>query len=198
MSIRGTRLRPSDQCRSSLWPPSLQPVPDMPFTRIPPGRLRVLAGPAFVVYVFAWIPFLLIGEPDEMVRLQLAGSPSRASEIVSGWSPAAAVDMAILQGIDELHLLAYGLLLATAAVWAGRQLRGRARLWAPLVGWLALAAALFDAVENVGMIAMIRGRVDAPIPSITTAFAMAKFSMFFIVVPYVVAGVVARLRTRPS
>lgn len=170
----------------------------MPFTRIPPGRLRVLAGPAFVVYVFAWIPFLLIGEPDEMVRLQLAGSPSRASEIVSGWSPAAAVDMAILQGIDELHLLAYGVLLATAAVWAGRQFRGRARLWAPLVGWLALAAALFDAVENVGMIAMIRGRVDAPVPSVTTAFAMAKFSMFVIVVPYVVAGVVARLRTRPS
>ena len=168
----------------------------MPFTRIPPGRLRRLALPVFVVYLLAWLPFLLVGEPGEMVRLQLAGSESRAYEIVAGWSHAEVVDMAFLQGVDEVHLLTYGVLLAVAAVWAGRRFRGRAAQWASVVAWVALAAAVFDAVENVGMIVMIRGDVDAPVPTITTTFAVAKSSMFFVVLPYLVAGFVAGLRGR--
>ena len=180
----------------SRWLRTLPRIITMPLTRIPPGRVRLLAVPVFVVYLFAWLPFLLVGEPDEMVRLQFAGSESRAYEIVAGWSPTEAVDMAFLQGVDEVHLLAYGVLLAAAAVWAGRQFRGRAGPWAPLVAWMALAAALFDAIENVGMIVMIRGDVGAPVPTITTTFAVAKISMIFVVVPYVVAGLVARLRSR--
>ncbi|HLG01797.1 MAG TPA: hypothetical protein VI916_15155 [Acidimicrobiia bacterium] len=166
----------------------------MPFTRIPPGRLRRIAVPALVVYLLAWIPFLLVGEPDEMVRLQRAGSEANAREIVAAWSPSDTVDMAFLQGVDAVHLLTYGPLLAVGAVWAGRRLRGRLSAWSPVVAWMAVAASAFDALENIGMIVMIRGDVDAPVPAVTTAFATAKFSMFFLLVPYVVTGVVARLR----
>jgi hypothetical protein len=166
----------------------------MPLSQIPPGGLRRIVLPALVVYLLAFLPFLLVGEPNEMVRLQLAGSESKAQEIVGDWSESEKVDMAFLQGVDEVHPLAYGLLLAAGAVWAGRQLRGRASSWASVIGWMAVAAALFDLIENVGMIIMIRGDVDAPVPSITTVFAVAKFSMFFVVVPYIVAGLVARLR----
>ncbi|MGH2730991.1 MAG: hypothetical protein ACRDJI_10350, partial [Actinomycetota bacterium] len=166
----------------------------MPLTRIPPGRLRLLAVPAALVYLFAFVPFLLVGEPNEMVRLQMAGSESKAEEIVSEWNHAETVDMAFLQGVDEVHPLAYGLLLAVGAVWAGRRLTGRSAQWAPLVAWMAVAAGAFDLIENVGMIIMIRGDIDAPVPTITTTFAVAKFSMLFVVLPYVVAGLVARLR----
>lgn len=168
----------------------------MPFNRIAPGGLRRLVVPAFVVYLLAWLPFLLVGEPNEMVRLQLAGSVSQAQQIVAGWSPAEAVDMAFLQGIDEVHLLAYGVLLAAAAVWAGRQFRGRAAHWAPMMAWMALAAALFDILENIGMIVMIRGDINAPVPTITTTFAVAKYSIFFVLLPYVLAAFVARLRSQ--
>jgi len=168
----------------------------MPFTRIPSGRLRRLAVPALVAWMLAFLPFLLVGEPEELMRLQLAGSESRAREIVAGWSHAGFIDMAFLQGFDEVHPLTYGLLLAAAAVWAGRQLRGRAARWAPVVAWMALAAAAFDVLENVGMIIMIRGHVDAPVPTITTTFAAGKYSMFFVLVSYVVAGFLARLRGR--
>jgi hypothetical protein len=166
----------------------------MPFTHIPRGRLRRLAVPVFVAYLPAWLPFLLVGEPEEMVRLQFAGSESQARAIVANWSPTEALDMAFLQGVDNVHLLAYGLLLATAAVWAGRQFRGRAARWAPVVAWMGPAAALFDVFENVGMIVMIRGHVDAPVPTITTTFAGAKYSLGFVVVPYVLSGLMARLR----
>lgn len=166
----------------------------MPLTRVPPGRLRRIAVPALVVYLLAWIPFFVVGEPDEMVRLQRAGSETNARKIVAEWSPSDTVDMAFLQGVDAVHLLTYGPLLAVGAVWAGRRLRGRLAGWAPVVAWMAISASAFDALENVGMIVMIRGDVDAPVPAVTTVFATAKFSMFLVVVPYIVAGVMALTR----
>ena len=166
----------------------------MPFSRIPPDRLRRFAVPVLALYLPAWLPFLLLGEPSEMVRLQLAGSEAQARQIVAGWSHAETVDMAILLGIDHVHLVAYSVLLALAAVWAGRQFRSGAARWAPVVVWMALGAAMVDIVENIGMIVMIRGEIDAPVPTITTVFSLAKYSMAFAVVLYVVAGFVARLR----
>lgn len=168
----------------------------MPFSRIPPGRLRRLAVPVAVLYLPAWLPFLLLGEPSEMVRLQLAGSEKDAQQIVAGWSHAETVDMAFLLGVDYLHLVAYSVLLALAAVWAGRQFRSAAARWAPVVAWIALGAALFDIAENIGLIVMIRGEIEAPVPTVTTVVSLAKYSMALVVVPYVVAGLVHRLRAR--
>jgi hypothetical protein len=170
-------------------------MPSMPLTRIPPGELRRLAVPTLVLYTLVLLPFLFIGEPGEMVALQMAGSESRAREIVAEWSEAETVDMAFLQGLDELQPLVYGLLLAVAAVWAGRRLRGRAAAWGPAVAWLAVAAAVLDLLENVGMIVMIRGDVDAPVPTITTVFAVAKFAAIVLVLAYVVAGLVGGRRS---
>jgi hypothetical protein len=146
--------------------------------------------------LLAFLPFLLVGEPSEMMRLQLAGSESQAQQIVEQWPHAEVVDMAYLQGIDAVHPLAYGIFLATAAIWAGRRFRGRAARWAPVVAWLPLAAIVFDTLENVGMIVMIRGDTSAPVPTITTTFAVAKFAMLLVVAPYVVSGFVAYLRGR--
>ena len=164
---------------------------DMPLARIGPGRLRRVAVPALVLYALALLPFVLVGEPNEMIRLQLAGSVSKAHDIVSSWSNAATVDMAFLQGVDELHPLVYGLLLALGAIWAGRRLAGRGARWAPFVAWLALTAGAFDLLENVGMVVMIRGDVEAPWPTVTTAFAIVKFSLIVVAVVYLIAGLVA-------
>jgi hypothetical protein len=166
----------------------------MPFTRLRPGRLRVVAIPALVVYALAWVPFLMLGAGDEMVRLQMAGSESAAREVVATWSPDETVDVAFLLGVDAVHLLSYAPLFAVGAVWAGRQLRGRAAGWAPVVAWMALAAAAFDAIENAGMVVMVRGDLDAPVPALTTALAMAKLSMLAAAVVFVAAGFVARRR----
>jgi hypothetical protein len=166
----------------------------MPLSRVPSGELRRVVVPVLVVWLLAWLPFLLIGEPNEMVRLQLAGSESQAREIVAGWSQAEVVDMAILLGVDGVHVVSYGVLLATAAIWAGRQFRGRATGWAPALAWMAVAAAAFDIVENTGLIVMVRGEINAPMPRITTAFSLAKYGTVLVVASYAIAGLVARLR----
>ncbi|MDQ3964702.1 MAG: hypothetical protein M3277_12460 [Actinomycetota bacterium] len=170
----------------------------MPLSRIPSGRLRCIALPALVVYVIAVLPFVLVDELDDMVGLQLAWSESEAREIVADWSDGEVVDMAFLQGADALHALALGLLLGVAAVWAGRRIGLRASHWAPIVAWMAVAAAVIDTLENVGMIVMIRGNVDDPVPAITTVLAVAKFSILLAVLLYVLGGITARLRRSSS
>src|SRR5688572_19316129 len=164
----------------------------MPLTRIPPGRLRVVALPALAVYLLAFLPFLLVGDPQDMVRLQLAGSETKAREIVAGWSPAETVDMGFLQGVDFVHPLAYGLLVGVGAVWAGRRYRGRAARWAPAVIWIVVATAVFDVLENIGMILMIRGDTGSPIPPVTTAFSVAKFSTLLFAASYALLAMVVR------
>ena len=170
----------------------------MPFSRIPSGRLRCIALPALVVYLIAVLPFVLIDELGDMVCLQLEWSESKAREIVADWSHAEVVDMAFLQGADALHALALGLLLAVAAVWAGRRMGSRASDWAPIAAWMAVAAAVVDTLENVGMIVMIRGYVDDPVPAVTTGLAVAKFSILLAVLLYVLGGTLARLRRSSS
>jgi hypothetical protein len=169
-----------------------------PFDHIRPGRLRRVAGPILALYLLAWVPFILVGEGGEMVRLQMAGSETKARRILDGWSHAQNVDVAYLVGVDHVHLVAYSVLLALATVWASRHLRGRAARWARLVAWSALAAAVFDVLENVGMIVMIRGRVEAPVPAMTMSMSLMKFSLAAVTVPFVLAGSFRRLRGRRS
>jgi len=157
-----------------------------------------MAVPTLILYALAFVPFMLVGESlsRDMLRLQQAGSESKAREIVTSWSPGERVDMAFLQGVDELHPLLYGLLFALAAVWAGRQVGERMARWASGVAWLAILAAALDLVENVGMILMIRGDFSAPLPAMTTALSIGKASLLIAVVLYLLAGIVARVRRR--
>jgi heme A synthase len=164
----------------------------MPFNGVPEGRLRRVAVPAFVAYLLAFVPFILVGDPAELTRLQLAGSVAQAREIVSRWSSSQTVDLAFLQGVDFIHPLVYSVLLSLAAVWAGRRLgRGKS-----LMPWIPVAAASFDVLENIGMVTMIRGDVDAPVPMLTTAAATAKYVLLGFALLFAVAGLVARLRSR--
>lgn len=170
----------------------------VPFADVPRGELRRIAVPVLVVYLIAWLPFLLIGDPSEMVDLQLAGSETKARAIVGSWSRAETVDMGFLLGVDNIHLLAYGILLAVGAVWAGRRFRGRAGRWAPVVACMTFAAASFDVLENIGLLAMVRGYFDAPVPALVKAFTVAKSSLLLMVVAYVLAGCVSRRPDRRS
>jgi hypothetical protein len=62
------------------------------------------------------------------------------------------------------------------------------------MAWLPVAAAVFDIIENAGLISMVRGHFDAPVPAMTTSFSYAKYVVFLLVVPYVLGGLAARLR----
>jgi hypothetical protein len=161
------------------------------FDGVPEGSLRRIAVPMFLLYLLAFVPFVLVGDPAELTRLQFAASVANAREFVSGWSTSQTADLAFLQGVDFVHPLVYGVLFSVAAVWAGRRL-GRGSVF---MSWIPVAAAAFDVVENIGMITMIRGGLDAPVPMLTTAAAIMKYGSLSVTLLFVLAGTVARLRS---
>ncbi|MEX2392889.1 MAG: hypothetical protein WD826_00275 [Actinomycetota bacterium] len=160
--------------------------------------LRRVVLPALVVYAVAWIPFLIVGDPSRMTSLQFAGSGAKVSELLSGWSSADLVDTALLIGVDFVHPVAYGVLLIAGAVWAGRRLRDSATRWARVVVGAVVAAAMFDVLENFGLIVMIRGRVDDTVAAATRLFSVTKSALIVVAVLYVLAGLVSRARRQPA
>ena len=200
--FRNQRAVESTLSRCSAAVSRLRGMIANPLTNVPPGQLRRVAVPAFVAFLLASLPFfLLIDAFKDLSRLQLAGSEPDAERIIASWQEADIRDVAFLQGLDHVIPLTYGALLAAGAVWAGRRLRGRVARLAPAFAWMAVGAALCDLLENVGMVLMIRGDIDSPIPAVTSMFAVAKYSLLVATLLYVVAGVVSGgsdSRSRPS
>jgi hypothetical protein len=162
--------------------------------RFPRGELRRVVLPVLVVYAFAWFPFVFVGDPSKMVRLQSAGSESAARSLVGAWPEAELVDLAFLVGVDFVHIVAYSVLLAAGAVWAGRRLKGRASRLSPGVIGLVVGAALSDVGENVGLVSMIRGALGGPVAPATRLCSLAKSVLLGVVLVYLVAGCFARGR----
>ena len=123
----------------------------------------------------------------EIVRLELAGTPERAADVMEGWS-ADRRDQALRGTVADYGFLAlYWIPLTALAAWAagllrrgvpGRRTLGMARA-AVMVAWLPPIAAVLDALENLGLFAMIRAadvaRLPAIIPAATAALAAGKF-----------------------
>jgi hypothetical protein len=167
-----------------------------PFGRTPSGQFRRVVVPVLVVNLLAWVPFALIPGADKMVRLQSAGSRAKAGSILAGWTASEAIDVTFLVGIDFIHLLAYAVLLSAGAAWAGRRLHGRLARVAPAVGWAAFAAAGADVLENAGLITMIRGHIEDPLPAFAAAMTLVKSSLIAVAAMYVLIGAIAGLRRR--
>lgn len=134
-----------------------------------------------------------------IVPFELTGGQDRADEILAEWGEDGQDAARESLWIDFGFLLAYGTFL-TLALAATRDLareRGWKRLAAiggAIVSFGALAAA-FDALENTCLLLTIDGAGSA-FPLLATIFASCKFILLAIVIAYLLAGLVMRLRDR--
>jgi hypothetical protein len=129
-----------------------------------------------------------------IVRLQLAWSPACARRIIDCWAAAASIKRAKRSvHLDYAFLVGYAatlallvLLAARAADASGLMSEDTADTFA-LVGALAMVGAgALDAVENVGLLVMLGGRISRAWTVFTTLCAGTKFAL-------VIAGVVTAL-----
>ena len=102
--------------------------------------------------------------------------------------------------LDFLYLLAYGAFLALACA-ATRDLaaeRGwhRMAVFGTAAVPLAIAGALFDAIEDVFLLRALEGKDGELAPHLGAIFAGLKFAALTVVLVYIVAGLVLRLRDR--
>lgn len=139
-----------------------------------------------------------LGDRD-IVDFELAGSVGEAKEILAGWRADGVIgDAKAIQLFDLVYPLIYssalaGLCLAAAGAWR-RAGRPRAAALGVAMAWVALAAAGFDYVENVGLAISLWDEPVSPWPQIAAAAASIKFAGIAAALLYALSGPVAALR----
>ncbi len=170
-----------------------------PFLKFPP-RLRkrlliIFTGYSLVitaVFQFLDQPLRTAAAPMGIVSYELARTTANAQTILTSWDASARVYAGLSLGLDALYppLYATAIGLACAAVAVRLQRRGRLG-WMVVGIWLAwgmVAAALFDYVENVALVAQLLGKTAVYLPTIAWAMASLKFGIIIAAFFYLIVG----------
>jgi hypothetical protein len=135
-----------------------------------------------------------------ILGFEFAGSRARAAQIVAEWGPKgrSAAHLSLL--LDYGYMLSYGLFFALAG-FAVRD-TARARDWQRLatigvvVPFFALAAAIFDASENVALLLTLAGNGGSFAPPFAALCSAIKFTLITTAILYVLCGLALWLRAR--
>ena len=142
----------------------------------------------FAVFRALDTPLRTAAAPNGIVSYELAGNIKSAAEILASWDASAQLFAAFGLGLDYLFMPAYALALSFGILLAaGRHAGWFAKLGAPL-GWLALAAALFDAVENFALWQFMLGDFQALWPRLAAVCATIKFTFLLVGLGYALIG----------
>lgn len=171
-----------------------------PFLKLPP-RLRnrlfiVFTGWSLLltaVFQFLDQSLRTAAAPSGIVSFELARTVTNAKAILASWDASARVYAGLSLGLDALYppLYATAIGLACAGVAIRLQRRGRPGLM--VVGiwltWGMAAAALFDYVENIVLVAQLLGSETVYFPTVAWAMASLKFTIIIVAFLYLIIGI---------
>lgn len=135
-----------------------------------------------------------------ILAFEFAGNRARATQIVAEWGPKgrSAAHLSLL--LDYGYMLSYGLFfwLAGLAIRDTARARGWRRFAAVgvVVPFFALAAAAFDATENVALLLTLADKGGSFAPLFATVCSIIKFMLIGIAILYVLCGLALRVRGR--
>jgi hypothetical protein len=133
---------------------------------------------------------------------EFAGSRSRAAQIMAGWGSEGRRLAHLGLLLDYGYMLSYGLFFARAGFTIRDAARGRR--WRRMaragiaVPYFALAAACFDASENVALLLTPGGHGGSFAPPFATVCSSIQWSLICIAILYVLCGLALLLRARLS
>jgi hypothetical protein len=137
-----------------------------------------------------------------VIQYEFVGNEDRAAEMLAEWGDAGQDDIRLSLWIDYGFMLVYGAFFTLAGLATrdfarehGKQALASVGRWAP---WCAIAAALFDALENANLLLILGGHGGSISPPLATACASIKFLLITIAVVYAVWGLVAKLSLRDT
>jgi hypothetical protein len=135
-----------------------------------------------------------------VLAFEYAGSSSRAAQIVAEWGAKGRSLAHLSLLLDYGYMLSYGLFfcLAGLAVRDTARARGWRRLAAAgvVVPFFALAAATFDAIEDVALLLTLAGNGGSFAPPFAAACSAIKLMLIGVAILYVLCGLVFRARAR--
>jgi hypothetical protein len=131
---------------------------------------------------------------------EFAGSRSRAAQIMAEWGAQGRRLARFGLLLDYGYMLCYGLFFALAgfAIRDAARARGWRRMAraGAVVPYLALAAACFDASENVALLLTLGGHGGSFAPPFATVCSSIKWALIGSAILYVVCGLALLLRAR--
>lgn len=120
-------------------------------------------------------------QPNGIVPFEVAGSVERSQAILDSWDENARLIAAFGLGFDYLFMPVYALALSLGLLLAGHEKPSRFHAVTVWLGWGALFAALFDAVENYALMKiLVEGSAVVPLPQIAAVCATIKFVLFIL------------------
>lgn len=135
-----------------------------------------------------------------VVAFEFAGSQARAAQIMGEWGPRGRSAARLSLILDYGYMLSYGLFFALAGL-AIRDI-ARARDWrriaiaGAVVPFFALAAAAFDATENVALLLTLGGDGGSFAPPLATVCSTFKWALIGVAILYVLLGTALRVLGR--
>jgi hypothetical protein len=131
---------------------------------------------------------------------EFAGSSSRAAQIMVEWGSEGRHLAHLGLLFDYGYMLSYGLFFALAgfAIRDAARARGWRRMarTGTVVPYFALAAACFDASENVALLLTLGGHGGSFAPPFAMVCSSIKWTLIGIAILYVLAGAIFLLRAR--
>ncbi|MGH2878103.1 MAG: hypothetical protein ACRDK4_00630 [Solirubrobacteraceae bacterium] len=158
-----------------------------------------IATVAFTVILEAIDPSHVSHGPT-ILDFEFAGNRARAAQIIAEWGAKGHSAAHLSLMLDYGYMLSYGLFF----VLAGLAIRDAARVhgWRHLaalgavVPFFALAAAGFDASENVALLLTLAGNGGNVAPPFAAVCSAIKFTLITLAILYALCGLVLWLRAR--
>jgi hypothetical protein len=165
--------------------------------------------PALIVLGMATVAFTVLLElidPSHVsngptiLAFEFARTPSRAAQIMAEWGANGRSTAHLSLVLDYGYMLSYGLFFALAgfAVRDTARARGWTRFAAigAIVPFFALAAAAFDATENVALLLVLANKGGNFAPPFAAICSTIKFALIGIAILYAACGPAFWLRAR--
>ncbi len=121
------------------------------------------------------VPLQTSAAPSGIVSFELARTFDSSQAMINSWDEDARLTAAFGLGFDYLFMPVYALALSLGLLLAGSGKASWYRRMTVWLGWGALAAALFDAVENYSLWQALTGSMNPSFPQIAAFCATIKF-----------------------
>lgn len=162
-----------------------------PFQAISVGNYMLIFLSLLVLTILLTAVLSAIPLKPGIVKFELAGSTSKAREIISSWGAAGQIRAAFNLGLDFLYLVVYSTTIGVACIWAANVLQAHGLPLASvgiLLAWGQWLAALLDVVENIALAIILFGSVTDPWPQIAKWCAIPKFGLVLLGLLYAGVG----------
>jgi hypothetical protein len=137
--------------------------------------------------------------PASIVSFELARTPSNSQALIDSWSSRTQLFAAFGLGFDYLFMPAYAFTISLACLLSAGRHNGWFGALGAWLGWGLFLAAIFDAIENIGLWNSLQGNANSDWPQVAFWCASLKFTLILLGIAYGVLGwIISGNKTEPE